>query len=108
MSDFIIPVSETTDSFIEQVDLDGLIYDLQFRWNERDNHWFMDIGRDGVFLIEGIKLVNSPDLLNGLGRIEDLPEGVLSVEDLDGFYSDPDDTNFGDRVQLRYTEAINV
>jgi len=108
MSDFIIPVSETTDSFIEQVDLDGRIYDLQFHWNERDNHWFMDIGRDGVFLIKGVKLVNSPDLISEFGRIEDLPEGILSVEDLDGFYSDPDDTNFGDRVQLRYTEAINV
>jgi len=105
MSDFTIPVAETTDSFIEQVDLDGLIYDLQFRWNKRDNHWFMDIGRNGVFLLLGIKLVHSSDLISEFERIEDLPEGILSIEDLDGFYSDPDDTNFGDRVQLRYTEA---
>lgn len=108
MSDFIIPVSETTDSFIEQVDLDGRIYDLQFRWNVRDNHWFLDIGRDGVFLINGVKLVNSPDLISEFGRIEELPPGLLSVIDLDNVDSDPNSTNFGDRVQLRYTEAIDV
>ena len=108
MSDFVIPVSETTDSFIEQVDLDGRVYDLQFHWNERDNHWFLDIGRDGTFLINGIKLVNSPDLISEFGRIEDLPPGLLSVEDLDDIDTDPNATNFGDRVQLRYTEAVNV
>lgn len=108
MSDFIIPVSETTDSFIEQVDLDGLIYDLQFHWNARDNHWFMDIGRSGIFLLNGIKLVNTSDLISEFGRIEDLPPGVLSVVDLDDVYTDPNDVNFGDRVQLRYAEAENV
>ena len=108
MSDFSIPVSETTDSFIEQVDLDGLIFDLQFYWNSRDNHWFLSIGRNGIFLLEGIKLINTTDLISEFGRIENLPPGLLSVEDLDGNYSDPDDTNFGDRVQLRYTVAANV
>ena len=108
MSDFIIPVSETTDSFIEQVDLDGRVYDLRFHWNSRDNHWFLDIGRDGIFLINGVKLVSSSDLISEFGRIEELPPGLLSVEDLDNIDTDPDETNFGDRVQLRYTEAVNV
>ena len=101
---FIIPVSGTTDSFIEQVNLDGLIYDLQFHFNTRDNHWFMDIGRNGVFLITGIKLVVSSDLISEFGRIEDLPPGLLSIEDLDSIDTDPDAENFGDRVQLRYTD----
>jgi len=103
---YTIPVSETTDAFIEQVELDGDIYDLSFRWNARDHHWFLDIGQDEVVLIAGIKLVNSPDLIGEFGRIEDLPPGVLSVEDLDGNYADPDDMNFGDRVQLRYDENV--
>lgn len=105
MSAFIIPVAETTEAFIEQVDLDGFIYDLQFHWNSRDNHWFMDIGRDGVFLLEGVKLVASGDLISEFGRIEGLPPGLLSIVDLDGVDTDPNDVNFGDRVQLRYTEA---
>lgn len=106
MSTFIIPVSETTDAFDEQVELDGLVYDLFFRWNARDNHWGMDIGRDGTVLISSIKLVVTSDLLVQYRRIGDLPEGTLFVDDLDGLDNDPDDENFGDRVVLKYSESV--
>lgn len=105
MSTFTIPVSDTTDPFDEQVELDGRVYDLAFRWNVRGNHWSMDVGRDGVVLVAGVKLVIIPDLLEQYRRIGELPEGTLFVEDLDGLDTDPDDENFGDRVILKYTEA---
>lgn len=108
MSRFFVPVAETTDAFVEQVDLDGRVYDLAFRWNARDVHWFLDVGRDGVVLIAGVKLVNSTDLLGQFGRIENLPPGILSIEDLDDADADPDDENFGDRVQLVYEEVDGV
>lgn len=98
----IIPVTKTTDAFMQQVALDGVVYDLTFYWNPRGNHWFIDIGRDSVTLIRGVKLVNSSDLLQQFSRIEGLPSGVLQVVDLDGLDRDPDASNFGDRVQLRY------
>lgn len=105
MSTFIIPVSETTDPFEQQVELDGRVYDLTFRWSERGQHWSLDIGRDGNILIAGIKLVIVPDLLIQARRIGELPEGTLFIEDLDGLDNEPNDTNFGDRVVLKYTEA---
>lgn len=105
MSTFIIPVSETTDPFDQQVELDALVYDLTFRWNLRGNHWSMDIGRDGVVLIYGIKLVVIDDLLSQYQRIANLPDGTLFIDDLDGLDKDPDGDNFGDRVVLKYTEA---
>lgn len=104
MSTFSIPVSETTDAFIQQVDLDGVVYDLGFRWNPRDDHWFLDVGIDGVVSIAGIKLINTTDLLGQFGRIEDLPAGTLQIVDLDDLDRDPNADNFGDRVQLRYVE----
>ena len=106
MAEFIIPVTETTDPFDQQVELDGLFYDLAFRWNPRGEHWSMDIGRDGVVNVYGIKLVSIDDLLEQYRRAEDLPPGTLFIEDLDGLDTDPNDTNFGDRVVLRYTEAV--
>lgn len=105
MSTFIIPVSDTTDPFDLQVELDGRVYDLYFRWNSRDIHWVMDIGRDGTVLVYGIKLVNSPDVLIQFRRISDMPDGVLFIDDLDGLDNDPDDLNFGDRVVLKYTDT---
>ena len=105
MSTFIIPVSGTTDPFDEQVELDGAVYDLTFRWNARGPHWTIDIGRDGNILVGGIKLVMISDLLPQYRRADDLPPGTLFVDDLDGLDVDPDDENFGDRVVLKYTEA---
>ncbi len=106
MNTLIIPVSDTTDPFDEQVELDGRVYDLAFRWNVRGNHWSMDIGRDGNVLVFGIKLVIIPDLLIQYRRIGDLPLGILFVDDLNGLDTDPDGDNFGDRVVLKYTESI--
>lgn len=104
MSTFIIPVSDTTDPFDEQVELDGRVFDLYFRWNVRGDHWSMDIGRDGIVLIYGIKLVTISDLLDQYQRIADLPDGTLFIDDLDGLDADPDGENFGDRVVLKYSE----
>jgi len=106
VSTFIIPVSDTTDPFDEQVELDGRVYDLAFRWNPRGIHWSMDIARDGDILVYGVKLVVIDDLLSQYQRIGGLPDGVLFMEDLDGLDTDPNDVNFGDRVVLKYTEAV--
>lgn len=101
-----IPINETTDAFKQQVELNSTIFDLQFHWNPRDNHWFMDIGTDGTVLIAGIKLINSTDLLSQFVRLETLPIGKLQVVDLDGLDRDPDDTIFGNRVVLRYDDGL--
>lgn len=105
MALFTIPVSDTTDPFEEQVELDGLIYDLAFTWNPRDNHWFLTVGREGVTLLTHVKVVNDQDLLAPYTRTEDLPPGSLQVVDLDDEDKDPCATDFGDRVVLRYEEA---
>jgi hypothetical protein len=105
MARFIIPVQPTTDPFSQQVELDGLIYDLTFLWNARDVHWSLTVGREDVVLIDEVKLVIIDDLLAQYRRIEDLPPGIFSVIDLDGLDRDPDDTLFGDRVLLIYEEA---
>jgi len=106
MSTFIIPVNDTTDAFDQDVELNGRIFKLLFRWNQRDNKWEMDIVRDGVLLVAGITLVIIPDLLIQYRRISGMPEGMLFIDDLDGLDTDPNDINFGDRVVLKYTEAL--
>ena len=101
---YSIPVQSTTDPFSQQVELDGFLYDLTFLWNERDQHWFLTIGRDDVVLVSEVKLVVTDDLLSQYTRVEDLPPGTLSIVDLDDLDRDPDGA-FGDRVLLLYEEA---
>lgn len=102
---FSIPVQETTDPFSQQVELDGLLYDLTFKWNARETHWSLTIGRDDTVLIQQVKLVHIDDLLSQYQRIEDLPPGRLYVFDQDGLDRDPNETLFGDRVLLLYEET---
>lgn len=105
MSLWNIPVRSTTDAFTEQVELDGLIYNMAFRWNARDQHWFLSMSIDDEPVLMGIKLTISDDLLSYARRILHVPPGRLSVVDLDGLFRDPDATLFGDRVVLRYQDA---
>jgi hypothetical protein len=102
---YIIPTPTGLLSFNQQVELDGMVYDLYFRWNARDQHWALTISTNGVVLFAGIKLVISSDLLEYARRIDNIPPGKLYIEDLDGFFRDPDGDLFGNRVVLKYEEA---
>lgn len=102
-----IPVRATTDAFAQQVELDGVIFDLAFRWNPRDAHWALDVGRGGTVLLAGVKLVNTSDILSEYRRVAGLPAGRLFVTDLDGRFRAPDATLFGTRVVLQYQD-LNV
>lgn len=100
-----VPVRTEPLAYTMSVQLDGATYTLAFRINRRDGFWRMTLSRNGAVLLEGIKLVNGMDLLAQFGHIQDLPPGRLIVHDLDGRFTDPSETNFGDRVLLLYEEA---
>lgn len=102
---YSIPVQSTTDPFSQQVELDGLIFDLTFLWNARDGHWFLTVGRDSAVLVSQVKLIHVDNLLLQYRRISGLPAGRLYLHDLDGLDRDPEETLFGDRVLLLYEEA---
>ncbi len=91
--------------FTEQVELDGSTYDLSFTYNARDGKWRLTIELAGTVLVRNLPLVADADVLRNFDHVEDLPPGTILVHDLDGLDTDPNDTNFGDRVLLLYTEA---
>jgi hypothetical protein len=105
MTQYILPVQSGVYAFTQQFELDGVLYDMKFLWNPRDHHWSITIGRNGINLIVGIKLIISDDLLAYARRIDGLPLGRLMVIDLDELDRDPDETLFGDRVVLMYDDS---
>lgn len=92
-----------------QTDLEAVLYTFQFRWNARDNHWYMDVYQTGTAILVGIKVTNSDDLLSQFGHMQvdgRLPPGTFEVFDTDeALRRDPDQTTFGDTVVLLYNEA---
>ena len=81
----VIPFRD--DPFWEQeIDLEGTVYRFDFTWNTLFKHWTMAVKRrDNSYIIAGVKLVISYDILSHY-KYDDLPKGSLvtvdSTEDL--------------------------
>jgi len=101
---FTIPVISTVELNTQQVEMGGKFYDLIIRYNPRDEHFMLDISRENVVLISGIKLVCGNDLLAQYLHTADLPKGKLNIVDSLGGYADPTKDNFGVTVQLQYED----
>lgn len=79
----IIPFKEPSN-WREQIELDGVIFVLEFTWNALNEFWTMDIyNRDEIPLIYGIKIVPSYPLLAAytvLGK----PSGEIVCQNIVG------------------------
>ncbi len=104
-----VPVQGGEIAYRILVELDGAFYGLKFRWNGRNNHWYMDIDQNLVPNLEGIKVVNGADLLMQFDHMQvdsRLPFGTFEVFDtVPSTYRDPDQDTFGDTVLLLYHEV---
>lgn len=105
MSIFNIPVQNRTDANRLSVELSGEIFELAFKFNANESMWYMDIIKNSIAIVAAIKLVASDDLLSQF-RAYDVPRGTIKIVDKDGFYADPNETNFGESVFLRYDDEL--
>lgn len=84
---FEIPVDSTLPSFTQRVTLEGTPYLLTFRWNSREEAWYMHVGLDNATNLEtGVKLVFDSLFLRR-NPSEDKPPGNLLL--IDAGASDP-------------------
>ena len=103
MSIYIIPVQNRTDANILAVELSGEFFQLKFTFNINEFKWYMSIIKNNVDIVSAVKLVSINDLLSQFVAY-DIPQGRMFVEDKDGLFADPDDTNFGESVFLKYDD----
>lgn len=102
---FSIPVKKRTDAYSESIELNGQVFDFSFHYNNREDHWYIEISRSGALVISGLKLVNSTDLLAQY-LAYDVPKGILSIVDSSGLFQDPSSLEFGNTIQLQYDDTI--
>lgn len=86
--------------------LDGDFFSFTFIWNARHDSWQLTIGSgDNVDVVRNLRMVVLEDILRPY-RALGVPQGTLSVVDTSGQQRDPGErVEFGDRVQLQYTEV---
>ena len=105
MSIFNIPLRNDLTHYAFFTTLDGVTYELEFRYNLRSDCWYFDLRlEDGTEVLNGIKLVVNYPLLLGKQN-ENTPAGVLIATDTTGQKQDPGVADLGGRVTLAYYDA---
>lgn len=86
----------------EEIDLDGSVYRFEFTWNTLFKHWTMAVKRrDNSYIIAGVKLVISYDILNHY-KYDDLPRGSLVTVDTTSELLRIERYDMGSRIFLVY------
>lgn len=100
-----IPVKNGVYANKFTTEFSGKVYELIFHYNLRESKWYMDLRREDVDILSGVKVVNSTDLLAQYTAY-DIPEGKILITDLNNLYQDPDSDNFGQTVLFQYDDLL--
>jgi hypothetical protein len=104
----IIPLRSDLPYFDLEVELDGVTYGLELRWNTRAEGWFLTIFNPETeeVIRAGIRVVCDFPLRSY--EADRLPPGALVAVDTSGEATDPGYGDLGDRVQLLYFTAAEL
>lgn len=106
----VLPVRAGVPHQQFQVDLDGVPYNVELRWNERAPAWVMAL-RDAsdTPLLQGVRVCLGPALLPHR-RAATFPPGELLAVDTDSSGIDPglDELGADARVKLVYLDVADV
>ena len=111
LTPLLIPTSPDEAFYVQRTQLDGVVYQLTFRYNQRENTYRLDAALDaGTPVASGLKVVCNIPLFYRFMWNSSTPKGALIAVS-----SSPDTTppGMGDlgpgrRVQLWYTAAADV
>ena len=105
-----IDTSTQLELYTQQTQLDGELYTLTFRYNRRNESWYLDIADpDGNMLVSGRRCIVESRLTGQFKHKEALPPGELTVFDTTLRQAPPTLSDFGTRALLLYfdqTEAF--
>lgn len=100
-----LPVRSDFKAYEFQIDLDGIVYTLRFRFNYRMERWVMDIATEaGEDILNGIVLVTGYPLLDQYAYSE-LPPGRMIAIDVTGQNRDAGEDDLGNSIKLLYEEV---
>lgn len=102
------PSGDPLPYFDLQVPLDGVTYTIEFRWNKRNQAWYLNLWDESeqTLYLAGQRLVAMYPL--GAWVTGRQPPGVLYVLDTSGLGDDPGLGDLGVRHQLYYITAADL
>jgi len=109
MTVFVIPTSTTIPAYRQRVTLDGVTFNLRFRFNGRIGSWLVDFFKeDDTPIVYGRRCVIDWPMFRQHHHLEDSPEGQISVFDTTHRKIDPAIDDFGSRVLMLYFDAETI
>ena len=105
----VLHTSQTLPDFLERVFLDGVTFQLRFRWNSRLEDWFLDILTEaGSPIVYGRRCVIGWILLRQSRHLDAIPAGEILAFDTTLRDVAPGLTDFGTRVLALYLDASEL
>lgn len=105
MATVIIPTSTELALYFQNVELDATVFQLVFRFNDREGFWYLDINDvEGNRIRSGIKLVVAFPLLRLIAQTP-RPEGEMVVVDTTSSDAEAGLNDLGGTSLLAYEEA---
>lgn len=104
----VIPWVQGVSWFRQDVALTGRVYRLEAQYNDAGQFWSMDLyTRDGVALLQGIKLKLGSVWGSPAWNTDEFPAGVITVlSDDPRTPCTPRFDDMGTRAQLVYVDAL--
>ena len=100
-----IPTRSDLPSYSQKIELDGTIYSLRIRYNERLERWVLDIkDQEETPLVMGVVMLTGVALL-AQHVAEGAPPGDFVLLHKDGTNTNATRDDLGDLVNLYYVEA---
>lgn len=100
-----IPIRSDLPAYNFQINLEGTVFTLHFRYNSRSERWFMDINdTDDEQIVVGIPLLYGLPLVDRY-KDERLPLGRFIIVDETGEERNPTRDGFGTDFKLLYQES---
>jgi hypothetical protein len=109
MATLLIPTTPGEPFHSSKVSLEGRDFVLWFRWNQREERWYLHIFDEASEpILMGLKLVSNWDLLHHYRFDPRVPPGELVAADLTKDHSPAglDELGIGKRVELTYYESV--
>ena len=108
MATFIIPTRGDIQDYNQTVTLDGALFNLEFRFNQRDDAWTLNVlDESQVRIRSGIKLVANFPLLRVLRNLK-RPLGELVSLDTRVLPAPPRQEELGEIIELTYLDAAGL
>jgi hypothetical protein len=103
-----LPIRSDLSAYSFQLELEGVLFNFYFYYNQRMDRWFMDIKeQDDTPVIMGIPMLYGSDLI-GRFVMDGRPLGRMGVWDESGKEQNATQFIFGQPVLLLYEESTDA